>query len=148
LNHILNSISVYDDKNASGLGTPIMIGLAGIRVKSLITRITEDKYEGKYGEKFPQDVTATFSWPSEDSNIGYYVYLFKGDEYCFRSWKSKSGKDCDEWKKNKLLFCPKDKTTTEPTGSREIRLKADIMSLNSLTLFLTIISFKIFALKN
>jgi hypothetical protein len=39
-------------------------------------------------------------------------------------------------------------STTEPTGSRETTSKANIMFRNSLTLFMAIICFKIFALKN
>jgi hypothetical protein len=47
---------------------------------------------GKFGEIFPPDLTAAFSWPSEDLNDGYIAYLFKRDKYCKRTKLLKSGK--------------------------------------------------------
>lgn len=149
--------AAYHDGNKTN---PVVVGFGGIRVYYYDTRSIfwwvigsrEGYIGGQYGENFPAEITSAFSWPSEDPKVRYYVFLFRKEEFCFRPYLLKSGKDCDEWKSNKLLFCPKDKTTNRPTGQQTTRdvgpgqtQNAGIMSRNSLFLFLAIICFKLFA---
>ena len=77
---------------------------------------------GAYGEKFSSNLTAVFPIPSNDPKVGYYVYLFRGDKYCFRAIrppKEISDEEyCPEWRDNLELFgCHPSSTPQSDTSS-------------------------------
>ncbi len=45
---------------------------------------------GQFGENFPPDIDAAFTWP--DSKGGFNIYMFREDKYCLRGFSApKSG---------------------------------------------------------
>jgi len=47
---------------------------------------------GKFGENFPPDIDAAFTWPKEKPKGEFSIYMFREDKYCLRDFKPpKSG---------------------------------------------------------
>ena len=73
-----------------------------------------DGYEGgKNGESFPEDLTAAFAFPGENNSPNYWVYLFRRDKHCVRTYLNVSG--CPEWRNNTELFGCRKKTVPSST---------------------------------
>ena len=107
----------------ANMDDPTLIGFKGIKVYYFSTRYrvwTIDKkpsgyYGGKYNESFPTDLSAAFTLPADNPKDQYIAYFFKRDKYCKRPKVLKSGKDCDQWLPNKLLFgCDKQINERKP----------------------------------
>jgi hypothetical protein len=129
--------AIFDTGNAT---KPLVIGLhtnlTQSKKNSIVSYLSiidgklsggpTDTPGGLYGEIFPSELSAAFSWPSKDSSDEYLVYLFKKDKFCLRSNKLKTKKDCDQWMDNKQLFgcfgtrptSTTTTTTTTPTTSK------------------------------
>ena len=82
--------------------------------------------KGQFDENFPSGVTAALPLPSIDPDVDYYVYLFKGEQYCFRPNSNVTAEDgCPEWRNNSQLFgCEFPKPTTPvPEPKQEIAVQ-------------------------
>ena len=86
------------------------------------------EHNGTNFETFPSDLTAAVAFPSNDSKVPYFVYLFRGDKYCYRPINNVTAEDgCPEWRENRELFgClrpttqpPVIETTTNPSVNKE-----------------------------
>ena len=110
-------LAAYHDGNASGIGKPLMVGFGPIKVFYFSTELPfwfvidppgkAGAIGGFYRENIPGDVDAVFSWPAEDKNDKYILFLFRRGKYCKRSWVPKEGKNCktdEEWISNKVIF--------------------------------------------
>ena len=104
----------YNDGDLENKTFPTLIELSGDKVHYTNTSIhnfftyESDKIHGGRREKFPSNLTTAFPIPSKDPKVAYYLYLFRGDKYCFRPIYPPNGTSdkeyCPEWRHNSQLF--------------------------------------------
>ena len=147
--------TAYNDGDLDKNNYSKLIGFSGDKVyywntsHENLAKLGVDNYylHGALGEKFPSNLTAAFSIPSNDSKVPYFVYLFREDKYCFRSIKPEQTSDeefCPEWRNNSELFgclpsTIETPTTTTPTRVTPSTTESDRLNWNLLVIIVVVV---------